>query len=185
MTVRGAASMTAREGAERARRRARGPGHVPCDHRRRGARGHRHRGGGRPRVLVPVVVVELLLGCSLGPQVLGLHVNQFITFFSDLGLGLLFFFAGYEIDLHRIMGRPLRLALLGWALSLALAYTIGGVLAAAGDRAVAPVHGLGAGDDGDRHADPDPLRHRRAAHALRHLPARRPAPSASSARSCC
>ena len=83
-------------------------------------------------VLVPVVVVELLLGVVLGPQVLGLHVNQFITFFSDLGLGLLFFFAGYEIDMHRIMGRPLRLALLGWALSLALAYTIGGVLAAAG-----------------------------------------------------
>lgn len=83
-------------------------------------------------VLVPVVVVELLLGVVLGPQALGLHVNQFITFFSDLGLGLLFFFAGYEIDMHRIMGQPLRLALLGWALSLALAYTIGGVLAAAG-----------------------------------------------------
>jgi Kef-type K+ transport system membrane component KefB len=44
----------------------------------------------------------------------------------------LFFFAGYEIDLTRIRGQPLRLALLGWALSLALAYTIGGVLAAAG-----------------------------------------------------
>jgi Kef-type K+ transport system membrane component KefB len=83
-------------------------------------------------VLVPVVVVELLLGVVLGPQALGLHVNQFITFFSDLGLGLLFFFAGYEIDMHRIMGRPLRLALLGWVLSLALAYTIGGVLAALG-----------------------------------------------------
>ena len=45
---------------------------------------------------------------------------------------MLFFFAGYEIDVHRIMGQPLRLALLGWALSLALAYTIGGALAAAG-----------------------------------------------------
>jgi Kef-type K+ transport system membrane component KefB len=87
---------------------------------------------GEHGVLVPVVVVELLLGVVLGPQALGLHVNQFITFFSDLGLGLLFFFAGYEIDMHRIMGRPLRLALLGWALSLALAYTIGGVLAALG-----------------------------------------------------
>jgi Kef-type K+ transport system membrane component KefB len=87
---------------------------------------------GEHGVLVPVVVVELLLGVVLGPQALGLHVNQFITFFSDLGLGLLFFFAGYEIDMHRIMGKPLRLALLGWALSLALAYTIGGVLAALG-----------------------------------------------------
>jgi Kef-type K+ transport system membrane component KefB len=83
-------------------------------------------------VIVPVVVVELLLGVVLGPRVLGLHVDEFVLFFSDLGLGLLFFFAGYEIDLTRIRGQPLRLALLGWALSLALAYTIGGVLAAAG-----------------------------------------------------
>lgn len=68
-------------------------------------------------IVVPVVVVELLLGVVLGPRVLGLHVNQFTSFFSDLGLGLLFFFAGYEIDLQRILGRPLRLALLGWACS--------------------------------------------------------------------
>ena len=83
-------------------------------------------------ILVPVVVVELLLGIVLGPRVLGLHVTPLIAFFSDLGLGLLFFFAGYEIDLHRIRGRPLRLALAGWALSLALAYAVGGVLAALG-----------------------------------------------------
>jgi Kef-type K+ transport system membrane component KefB len=86
----------------------------------------------RTGVVVPVVVIELLLGVVLGPHVLGLHVTPFITFFSDLGLGLLFFFAGYEIDLHRIMGDPLRRAVIGWALSLAIAYTIGGALAAAG-----------------------------------------------------
>jgi len=45
---------------------------------------------------------------------------------------MLFFFAGYEIDFERIKGRPLQLADLGWLLSLALAYGIGGVLAAAG-----------------------------------------------------
>ncbi len=83
-------------------------------------------------LLLPVVVVELLLGIVLGPRVLGLHVSQFISFFSDLGLGLLFFFAGYEIDLRRIAGRPLWLGLAGWAVSLALAYAIGGVLASAG-----------------------------------------------------
>ncbi len=83
-------------------------------------------------IVVPVVVVELLTGVVIGPHVLGLHPNEFIDFFSDLGLGLLFFFAGYEIDLHRIAGQPLRLALLGWALSLATAYVIGGVLAAVG-----------------------------------------------------
>jgi Kef-type K+ transport system membrane component KefB len=83
-------------------------------------------------LLLPAVVVELLLGVVIGPQVLGLDVSQFIEFFADLGLGMLFFFAGYEIDLRRIAGRPLRLAAFGWAISLALAYTIGGILAVAG-----------------------------------------------------
>jgi Kef-type K+ transport system membrane component KefB len=84
------------------------------------------------RVVVPTVVLELVFGVILGPHVLGLHVTPFITFFADLGLGLLFFFAGYEIDLRRISGEPLRLGVAGWTISLALAYTIGGLLAAAG-----------------------------------------------------
>jgi Kef-type K+ transport system membrane component KefB len=88
--------------------------------------------GGRG-LFLPVVVVELTLGVLVGPQVLDLaHVNAFTEFFGDLGLGMLFFFAGYEIDLIRIRGTPLRLALIGWALSLAIAYTLGGALAAAG-----------------------------------------------------
>src|SRR5215207_3688801 len=87
--------------------------------------------GGRG-VLVPAVVIELLLGVLIGPQVLGLDTSEFLAFFADLGLGMLFFFAGYEIDLRRIAGTPLRLAAIGWAVSLGLAYTIGGVLAAAG-----------------------------------------------------
>jgi Kef-type K+ transport system membrane component KefB len=84
-------------------------------------------------VAPPVVVLELLLGILVGPEVLDLAQNDgFTTFFSNLGLGMLFFFAGYEIDFERIRGRPLMLAGLGWLLSLALAYGIGGVLAAAG-----------------------------------------------------
>jgi Kef-type K+ transport system membrane component KefB len=87
-----------------------------------------------PRALAPpVVVVELLLGIIIGPQVLGLaESDDFIEFFSNLGLGMLFYFAGYEIDFERIRGRPLALGAAGWALSLALAYSIGGALAAAG-----------------------------------------------------
>ena len=83
-------------------------------------------------LVVPTVVIELVLGVVIGPQVLGLDTSEVVEFFSSLGLGMLFFFAGYEIDLKRISGQPLRLAALGWAISLALAYTIGGVLAAAG-----------------------------------------------------
>jgi len=87
-----------------------------------------------PRTVAPpVVVVELVLGILIGPQVLGLaESDDFIQFFSNLGLGLLFFFAGYEIEFDRIRGRPLKLGAAGWLLSLALAYGLGGILAAAG-----------------------------------------------------
>jgi Kef-type K+ transport system membrane component KefB len=83
-------------------------------------------------LLIPTVVAELLLGVVIGPQLLGLQVTEIMTFFADLGLGMLFFFAGYEIDLQRIAGLPLRLAVAGWFVSLAIAYAIGGLLAAAG-----------------------------------------------------
>jgi Kef-type K+ transport system membrane component KefB len=85
------------------------------------------------RFAPPVVVVELLLGIVVGPEVLDLAgTDSFIEFFSNLGLGMLFFFAGYEIDFERIRGRPLRLGAFGWLLSIALAYGIGGALAKAG-----------------------------------------------------
>jgi Kef-type K+ transport system membrane component KefB len=83
-------------------------------------------------LVIPVVVMELLAGVVIGPHVLGLHVDEFLSFFSDLGLALLFFFAGYEIDLGRISGQPLRLALLGWGLSLIIAYALAGALSVAG-----------------------------------------------------
>ena len=88
--------------------------------------------GGR-WIFVPVVVLELLLGILIGPDILGIaEPDQFIIFFSNLGLGMLFFFAGYEIDFERIRGTPLKLAMIGWLISLVLAYSIGGLLALAG-----------------------------------------------------
>jgi Kef-type K+ transport system membrane component KefB len=85
------------------------------------------------RFAPPVVVLELVLGIVIGPEILGIaQTDDFVDFFSNLGLGMLFFFAGYEIDFGRIRGRPLKLGALGWVLSIALAYGIGGALAAAG-----------------------------------------------------
>jgi Kef-type K+ transport system membrane component KefB len=85
------------------------------------------------RVPLPSVVLEVVLGILVGPAVLGLaEPDDFLEFFSSLGLGMLFFFAGYEIDFDRIRGVPLRLGVLGWVISLALAYTLGGVLALTG-----------------------------------------------------
>jgi Kef-type K+ transport system membrane component KefB len=84
-------------------------------------------------VVVPVVVVELVLGALIGPDGLGLaDADDILTFLGELGLGFLFFFAGYEIEFDRIRGAPLRLAAVGWAITLALAYTLAGALAAAG-----------------------------------------------------
>jgi len=86
-----------------------------------------------PRLTIPVVVVELVLGIVIGPQVTDIaQVDPTTDFLGSLGLGMLFFFAGYEIDFQRIEGRPMKLAGLGWALSLLLAYGLGGALAAAG-----------------------------------------------------
>ncbi|MGE5857295.1 MAG: cation:proton antiporter [Solirubrobacterales bacterium] len=86
-----------------------------------------------PKVTIPVVVLELLLGILIGPQGADIaSVDPTTSLLGDLGLGMLFFFAGYEIDFDRIKGRPLQLAGLGWGISLILAYGIGGVLASAG-----------------------------------------------------
>ena len=85
------------------------------------------------RLPLPVVVLEIVLGIVIGPELLGLaKADAFIDFFSSLGLGMLFFFAGYEIDFERIRGSPLRLAVLGWLLSLALAYSLGALLEMSG-----------------------------------------------------
>lgn len=85
------------------------------------------------RLPLPVVVLEIVFGIVVGPQLLGLaDSDQFLAFFSNLGLGMLFFFAGYEIDFERIRGSPLRLAAYGWGLSLVFAYGLGGLLELSG-----------------------------------------------------
>ena len=86
-----------------------------------------------PRIAPPVVVLELMVGIAIGPHGFGWATDsEFIQFFSNLGLGLLFFFAGYEIDFERIRGMPLRLGARGWVLSVVIAYALGGVLALLG-----------------------------------------------------
>ncbi|HET9153070.1 MAG TPA: cation:proton antiporter [Solirubrobacterales bacterium] len=85
------------------------------------------------RLAPPVVVLELLLGILIGPHGFGLaSTDEFSLFFSNLGLGMLFYFAGYEINFERIRGAPLRLGGRGWLLSIAIAYAAGGVLAVLG-----------------------------------------------------
>jgi Kef-type K+ transport system membrane component KefB len=78
--------------------------------------------------VIPSVVVELLLGVLIGPVLLGwARQGEIVTTISDLGLSMLMFLAGYEIDFQQIRGRPIRLAVTGWLISLAA-----GLLIAAG-----------------------------------------------------
>ena len=80
----------------------------------------------------PVILVLLAVGAGLlmehRHRIDLAQPDDFINFFSNIGLGMLFFFAGYEIEFDRIRGEPLKLAAIGWVLSLGIAYALGGLL---------------------------------------------------------
>ncbi len=86
-----------------------------------------------PRVRLPAVVVEILAGIVIGPSLLGwVEVDQTISVISLLGLAFLLFLAGLEIDFQKLRGPILRLSLLGFVASFAIALAVGGTLKAAG-----------------------------------------------------
>jgi Kef-type K+ transport system membrane component KefB len=79
-----------------------------------------------PRIRLPLVVMEILLGILVGPQVLGwAAAGPVIEVLSKFGLAALFFIAGFEIDFPAIRGRPLTLAALGWFASLVVCLGVG------------------------------------------------------------
>ena len=85
---------------------------------------------------LPSVVLEIVAGIVVGPSVLGwVKVDEPIEILSLVGLAFLLFLAGLEIDLMRLKGHLLRLALAGFAITLVL----GGV-AGAGFHALGWVH---------------------------------------------
>src|SRR5215211_4729876 len=86
-----------------------------------------------PRVRLPSVVFEIVAGIVVGPAVFGwVEVDQTIEVLSLLGLALLLFLAGLEIDFSQLRGRLLRLAAAGWVISFAIAVAIGEALKAVG-----------------------------------------------------
>ncbi|MCT9819162.1 cation:proton antiporter [Microbacterium sp. W1N] len=77
-------------------------------------------------VRIPVVVFELVLGILIGPSVLGwAQPNEFIDQLSELGLVLLFFVAGSEIEPSSLRGRTGRRAVATWFVSLVLGVIVG------------------------------------------------------------
>jgi Kef-type K+ transport system membrane component KefB len=86
-----------------------------------------------PRLRVPAVVLEIVAGIVLGPSLLGwVHVDLPVQILALFGLAFLLFLAGLEIDLARLRGPRLRLALLGYAVTLALGLAAGLGFTAAG-----------------------------------------------------
>jgi len=85
-----------------------------------------------PRIRLPAVVLEIVLGILIGPSGLGwVRLDLPIQVLSVVGLGFLLFLAGLEVDLDQMRGRLLRLPLIGFALSLVLGLGAGLALRAA------------------------------------------------------
>ncbi|GAB3151149.1 cation:proton antiporter [Amycolatopsis stemonae] len=86
-----------------------------------------------PKPRVPAVVLEIVLGIVAGPSVLGwVDADVPVRIAALLGLAFLLFLAGLEIDVHRLRGRALRTALLGYGATLVLGLAAGSAFGAAG-----------------------------------------------------
>lgn len=76
-------------------------------------------------IRLPGVVIEIGLGMLIGPHLLGwAHLDEVIEVLAEMGLVFLIFLAGFEIDPDEVKGRPVRLAVQGWCVSLALGIVV-------------------------------------------------------------
>jgi len=86
-----------------------------------------------PRLRIPAVVLEIIGGIIIGPSVLGwVQADLPVQILALFGLAFLLFLAGLEIDVHRLRGRLLRFALLGYVATLVLGYGAGAAFDLAG-----------------------------------------------------
>lgn len=75
-----------------------------------------------PRLRIPAIVLEIVAGIIIGPQVLNLiHVDNAVQLLSTLGVAFLLFLAGMELDLEQLRGLPLQLGAAGFIASVVLA----------------------------------------------------------------
>src|ERR1700760_3715628 len=79
-----------------------------------------------PRLPVPGAVLEVIAGIIVGPSVLGwVRIDAPVEVLSDLGLGMLLFLAGLEIDVERLRSPLSRLGGLAFGLSARLGLRCG------------------------------------------------------------
>ena len=87
-----------------------------------------------PRLPVPGAVLEVIAGVVVGPSVLGwARIDAPVQVLSTLGLGMLLFLAGLEIDVERLRSPLARLAGIAFALSAALGLLCGFLFWLAGE----------------------------------------------------
>ena len=86
-----------------------------------------------PRLPVPGAVLEVIAGIVVGPSVLNwVRIDAPVEVLSTLGLGMLLFLAGLELDVERLRGPLARLAFAAFAASAGLALACGFLLQLAG-----------------------------------------------------
>jgi Kef-type K+ transport system membrane component KefB len=89
--------------------------------------------GTLPRVKLPSVVLELVLGIVIGPAVLGwVEIDDTVAVVALVGLVFLLFLAGLEIEFEHLRGRVLKLTGLAWLASFAIAVAVAYALKGAG-----------------------------------------------------
>lgn len=82
---------------------------------------------------VPLVIFEIVLGVLVGPDVLGwAHSTEVIDVLSELGLAMLIFLAGYEIQFARVKGDTLKRSVWAWVAALGLGLGLGLLLSGGG-----------------------------------------------------
>jgi Kef-type K+ transport system membrane component KefB len=83
-----------------------------------------------PRMRLPSVVLEIVLGILVGPSVLGwAKADEPVTIMALIGLSFLLLIAGLEVDYERFRGRLLEATGLGFLFSFGVALAVGFVVA--------------------------------------------------------
>ena len=86
-----------------------------------------------PRLRIPAIVLEIVLGIVIGPSVLGWAKPDLpVAILALVGLAFLLFLGGLEFDVERLRGRLLKLTAIGFGVSFAIAIILGLGLQAGG-----------------------------------------------------
>jgi Kef-type K+ transport system membrane component KefB len=86
-----------------------------------------------PRVRLPAIVLEIVLGIVVGPSGLGwIKPDAPVSILALVGLAFLLFLSGLEIDVDRLRGQILKITAFGFVVSFVIAVLIGTGLHAGG-----------------------------------------------------